>query len=210
LERGRREHAEMHMVAEIGPGRYRARANAGYPIEWERNARTRDGVEYRIRPIRTTDAQRERAFICGLSEESRYNRLMYTLREPSAALIEQLVDVDYHDTMAFLAVVGDGADERIIGIARYAADGSGSDCEFAVAIADAWQARGIGTTLMDSLFDYARAQGYRRIYGAVLNSNQSMIRLAHGLGLQAHESPDDAAQMIVSLDLTARAERTQV
>jgi acetyltransferase len=105
-------------------------ARAKSPSAWQRDAKTRDGVPYRIRPIRLTDAKREREFICGLSAESRYNRLMYTLREPSPALIEQLVDVDYHARMAFLAVVGRGADERIIGIARYAADDSGCDCEF--------------------------------------------------------------------------------
>jgi len=34
-----------------------------YPAQWERVAYTRDGVEYRIRPIRADDAPRDRAFI---------------------------------------------------------------------------------------------------------------------------------------------------
>jgi acetyltransferase len=198
------------MSAAIGSERYRVSAKGEYPSDWQQDAKTRDGAIYRIRPIRPTDAERERAFICGLSEESRFNRLMYTLREPSTELIEQLVDVDYRSTMAFLAVVGRGADERIIGIARYAADETGSDCEFGVAVADAWQERGIGTTLMRALFDYARAQGFRRIHGAVLNANERMIRLAQWLGFRSHVSPVDQTQLIVSLDLTRGARKPRV
>ena len=37
------------------------------------------GVEYRIRPIRRDDAEREREFILSLSPESRFQRLMYTI-----------------------------------------------------------------------------------------------------------------------------------
>ena len=54
------------------------------------------GVEYRIRPIRPDDAGRERAFILSLCPESRFQRLMYTLREPSAEFVARLVDVDEH------------------------------------------------------------------------------------------------------------------
>ena len=68
--------------------------------------------------------------------------------------------------MALVAVVGDGdGEERIIGVARYAADADGQDCEFAVAVADAWQCRGIGTTLARLLFEHAAREGFRAIYG---------------------------------------------
>lgn len=141
------------------------------------------GVEYRIRPIRTDDADRERDFILSLSPESRFQRLMYTLREPSPEFVARLVNVDHHRDMALVAVLGTGTEERIIGVARYAADESGRDCEFAVAVADEWQCRGIGTTLARQLFEYATHEGFRTIYGTVLASNQRMLELAEWLGL---------------------------
>ena len=141
------------------------------------------GVEYRIRPIRPDDAERERAFILSLSPESRFQRLMYTLREPSPEFVTRLVNVDQHRDMALVAVIGEAADEKIIGVARYAADGNGSDCEFAVAVADDWQCRGIGSTLTRMLFEYAANEGFRSIYGTVLASNQRMLELAEWLGL---------------------------
>jgi acetyltransferase len=141
------------------------------------------GAEYRIRPICADDAERERAFIMGLTPESRFQRLMYTLREPSAEFVARLVNVDQHRDMALVAVLGAGTDEKIIGVARYCADENGSDCEFAVAVADEWQCRGIGSTLTKLLFEYAAHEGFRSIYGTVLADNCRMLELAEWLGL---------------------------
>ena len=162
-----------------------------YPALWKRVAHTRDGVEYRIRPIRADDLLRDKDFIMGLSPESRYTRMFAVMREPSAALLEQFVHVDYHGSMAFVAIIGEDEQERIIGVARYAADPNGCDCEFAVAVADAWQARGVGATLTSLLFDYAHVQGFRKLHGDVLASNHRMVELVHWLGMETHRHADD-------------------
>lgn len=150
---------------------------------WPIAARSADGAVYHIRPICAADAERERAFIMALSPESRFQRLMYTLREPSDEFIAHLVNVDQHRDMALVAVHGAGADEKIIGVARYSADVSGRDCEFAVAVADDWQCRGIGSTLTRHLFDYAQREGFQSIYGMVLADNARMLELAQWMGL---------------------------
>ena len=162
-----------------------------YPAQWNRVARTLDGVEYRIRPIRADDLSRDKDFIMGLSPESRYTRMFSTMREPSAALLEQFVHVDYHRNMAFVAVVGEQGDEHFIGVSRYAADTNGPDAEFAVALADAWQARGVGATLTRLLFHYARTQGFHKLHGDVLASNHPMVELVHWLGMKTQRRPDD-------------------
>jgi RimJ/RimL family protein N-acetyltransferase len=145
-------------------------------------ARTSDDVAYRIRPIRRDDAQREREFINGLSSQSRYQRFMHNLREAGDSLIATLVNVDFHRSMALVAVVGEGESERIIATAQYAATGE-AECEFAIVVADAWQCRGVGTTLAPLLFDYAAREGFRVIFGTVLADNQRMIELVQWLGL---------------------------
>jgi acetyltransferase len=150
---------------------------------WPRVERSSDGAAYHVRPIRRDDAVREREFILALSPESRFQRFMHSMREPSEQLVAQLVDIDAHRRMALIAVTGDPPAERIVGVARYAADPDGRDCEFGVAVADAWQCRGIGTTLTRLLFDHAAREGFRRIYGHVLANNQRMLELAQWLGL---------------------------
>jgi acetyltransferase len=158
---------------------------------WPRRERTPDGVEYRIRPIRKDDAAREREFIHGLSPESRFQRFMYTIREPSDELVARLVDIDGHARMALIAVTGEPPDEHIVGVARYAADPGGRDCEFGVAVGDAWQCRGIGTTLTRLLFEHAAHQGFRSIYGNILANNHRMMELAEWLGLRVEPATPD-------------------
>jgi acetyltransferase len=149
--------------------------------------RTCDKIEYHIRPITLADAERERNFIRRMSPESRYLRFMHNLREPSEALVHSLVNIDRHRSMALVATVGAGDQETIIGVARYAAEPGSDECEFAVAVADDWQCRGIGTTLTPLLFDYAAREGFKVIYGTILAGNQRMVELAQWLGLQVDE-----------------------
>lgn len=164
------------------------RSNPGvavkYPSQCERTVLTRDGVPYRIRPIRAADAKLDREFLIRLSPESRYRRMMNAMREPSPEMLYQFVHVDYHRDMAFAALVGSAPDEQIIGIARYAHDRATSACEFAVAVADAWQKRGVAATLMQDLLEYAHAHGINEVHGDILADNQRMIELARWLGMK--------------------------
>jgi acetyltransferase len=174
---------------------------ADYPAQWQRIARTRDGIDYRIRPIRIEDAERDRAFIIHLSEASRYKRLMGSLREPSPALIDRFVRVDYHHDMAFVAVVDQLGVERIIGVARYSAVPDETDAEFAVAVADDWQSRGVGMTLLRLLFEYAKAQGVCRVHGLIFASNDRMLDFARKLQLKIRSLTDDPTVLEAARDL---------
>jgi acetyltransferase len=173
---------------------------SGYPAGWERPVLTRDGVAYRIRPIRADDAAREREFIMGLSAESRYMRMMYMMAEPSPDLVARFVHVDYRLNMAFSAIAGQGDDERIVGVARYATN-DGAEIEFAVVVADAWQGRGVGSALTNLLFDYARAQGIHALCARILAANQRMIEFVRRLGMSVHRVPEDPTVLRASLDL---------
>jgi acetyltransferase len=172
-----------------------------YPSDWERSAYTRDGVGYRIRPIRSDDRRLEREFIVGLSPESYYKRMMCAQHEPSPELIERFINIDYERDMAFVAVIGTPADEHIVGVARYCADPKISDCEFAVAVADEWQARGVGGMLTRVLFDYARTKGVHRLHGDILASNHRMLELVHWLGMKTSLSAYETALVEASRKL---------
>jgi len=169
-----------------------------YPIECERTACTRDGITYRIRPIRPDDFARERAFVVGLSEESRFNRLMYTVSGPSETFLRQLVDIDYRHHMALVATRDLEQQEMFIGVARYVTANDHARHEFAVAIADEWQGRGIATELLTDLFLHARRHGLKQLFGSVLPANTRMLSLARRLGLETHISEDDASLVTVS------------
>ena len=174
---------EVHRVnADVGimiTGALQENPRAARASPWPQYARTRDGADYRIRPIQSDDRERDRAFIAGLSAQSRYGRMMELMREPSAGLLHHLVRVDYRREMALVAVAGEGADETIVAAARYG--GNPAYCEFAVVVADQWQGRGIGKHLCEHLFASAKANGVRRMYAILVADSKRMLKLAEDL-----------------------------
>jgi acetyltransferase len=133
---------------------------------------------------------------------------MYAVREPSAAFIDQMVNVDYHHTMAFVAVAGVGDGETIIGVARYADSADGAGCEFAIAVADEWQTRGVGSAIAGHLFDYAREQGLLNLSASISATNSRMLGLAHWLGFTTGMKPGEPSLISAELALAPVSPRT--
>lgn len=168
---------------------------------WRFECRSRDGAAFLVRPIQPDDTERERNFITGLSEESRYLRLLYIMREPSPEFVTQMVTVDYQRTMAFIASTRDAGQEQFIAVARYASDVQGAAAEFAIVVADAWQGRGVGSQVAAILFDYAASRGVETLYGDISATNQRMLELVHALGFATQALPEDARITRATLDL---------
>jgi GNAT superfamily N-acetyltransferase len=76
--------------------------------------------------------------------------------------------------------------------------------EFALAVADAWQGRGIGKTLLLSLGSHAARHGVERLVGDVLRDNLAMIELARGLGYAVRSHPADARLVRVERSFVPR------
>ncbi len=62
-----------------------------------------DGRHVLIRPLREEDRERERQFINRLSPATRHFRFLGEIKEASPALLDQLMDIDYQQSMAFVA-----------------------------------------------------------------------------------------------------------
>ena len=89
------------------------------PLQWTACERTHAGAQICIRPLRPDDRERETAFINGLSERSRYFRLLTPFKFLPPHLVDQLMNIDYARRMAFVATIPTGSGEEIVGIARY-------------------------------------------------------------------------------------------
>jgi len=160
-----------------------------------------DRSQVLIRPISSQDRHAEKAFIEGLSPQARRFRFLGQVASPSAALIDQLTDVDFGHDAAFAATVPDGPRERIVGVARFCVDRGSVSCECAVTVADDWRERGLGTTLMRHLIDVARERGIRRMYSVDSAENVAMSDLARHLGFSTSIDPEDSTQYIHTLAL---------
>ena len=73
----------------------------------------------------------------------------------------------------------------------------------AVTVADEWQTKGVGTLLAAQLINFAKDHGVKQLYSADLADNSAMRALADDLGMSSVRNPDDAHQVIYSLDLTS-------
>lgn len=154
-----------------------------------------------IRPLRPDDVGIEREFVTGLSDETRYSRLLGGAIKVTDEYIRRLTHLDWSREVALAAITMLGDTETIIGVARYVIDASGTDCEFAIVIADAWQGRGIGRRMLLKLVAVAKLRGLKRIYGEILSTNHAMLGMVRALGFRVTRHADDATIARASLDL---------
>lgn len=162
-----------------------------YPSHLVKHLTLADGAAVTIRPIRPEDAAIEQSFVRSLSDESRYFRFMDSLRELSPRMLSHFTQVDYDRHMALIAVTRDAGKETEIAVARYVVADNDKSCEFAIAVADRWQRKGVGTLLMRALMDAARRRGLTAMFGEVLSSNHKMLQHMARLGFKnAHDEAD--------------------
>lgn len=134
-----------------------------------------------IRPIEPDDKVGLIAAFERLSDDSRYRRFLSPHPRLSEPELRYLTEVDHHDHEALVAidpVTGEG-----VGVARYVRDRDNPDsAEIAVAVADHWQGRGVGTALLHRLADRARHEGIARFTALMLADNQPMMHVLGDLG----------------------------
>jgi len=173
-------------------------AGPEYP-RWTETLRDRSQVL--IRPILPQDKAAERVFIEGLSNEARHFRFLGAISSPGEAMLERFTNIDHVHEAAFVAVVAEDSQERIIGVSRFSSDAAGLSCECAVTVSDEWQDQGLGTLLMKHLIEVARARGIRTMQSIDDADNIRMHDLARFLGFHTRVDPDDGSQVIHELIL---------
>jgi acetyltransferase len=165
-----------------------------YPVHLIDVVRVADGSRVTIRPTLPQDAELQREFFRCLSAEGRFCRFMTRLNELPEELVQRFACIDYRSHLALLAEVFEDARESMIGEARYVVDPRDPErCEFAVAVADDWQAYGIASALLDRLEGQAAASGIRRMVADTLMTNKAMIGLAKRAGYAVKVSRTDAS-----------------
>ncbi len=162
-----------------------------YPSNLETSIQLRNGTDIIVRPIRPEDAELERKFIEGLSQQSRYYRFMHNVKNVTPEMLARFTQIDYHRELALVALVEEQGQWQEIGISRYVLNPDGVSCEFAVVVSDQWQRTGIGYKLMELLIEAARAKGLKYMDGIVLKDNTGMRKLARSMGFDVRDHEHD-------------------
>ncbi|GMU47409.1 MAG: hypothetical protein AMXMBFR26_21910 [Porticoccaceae bacterium] len=162
------------------------------------------GTPITVRTLWPEDRAIEEAFVRGLSPTSRYLRFHSALPALTPEMAERFVHLDYPDQMALIACVPDGAGERQIAVARWARPKGDTAADLGIAVADAWQGKGLGTALLQRLLRIAERAGVEQLAADVLYENHRMRALARDFGLRLAPHQDDPHTLLLVRQLNDR------
>ncbi len=158
-----------------------------------------DGSEVVVRSIGPDDASLLQAFVRRLSARSRRFRFFAALAELSATQLDRFVNVDPARDLALVALSGRQEGTAIVAEARYALAQEDNNAEFAIAVADDFQGRGLGRHLLKRLITTAWHRGVRRLFGEIKSDNRAMLTFAMHLGFRLRGSLEDRSVVIASM-----------
>jgi len=160
-----------------------------YPANKEATVVLRDGSTIAVRPIRPDDEADLATFYTELSLESRVLRFFAAVANADSS-VKRMVEVDYSSRYGIVALAG--GDQKIVGHAMYVAIGP-RHAELALAIADAYQGRGLGTILLGQLAEAAAESAIEILEAVVRPENHKMLDVLResGFPLQARSEPGE-------------------
>lgn len=182
---------------------HRRLAICPYPRELEETVPLPDGSTLLIRPVRAEDEPTFIESFKQLSTEEVRMRFMHTVKELTHEEAARLTQIDYGREMA-LVVFRQRPDQPLesCGVARLMRDNHDSErAEFAIVLLRAATGIGLGSLLLRRLIRYARARGFRELFGEILRENEPMLALCRAMGFSVAVCPDDAGVMIARLPL---------
>ena len=153
-----------------------------YPAHREATIVLRDGSTLAVRPIRLEDEAELARFFSALSLESRVFRFFAAVANADSSA-KKMVQVDYASRYGIVALAG--ATQQIVGHAMYVGI-EAKRAELALAIADAYQGRGLGTILLGQLAEAAAAAGIEILEAVVRPENHRMLAMLRESGFPVH------------------------
>ncbi|KTB86195.1 GNAT family N-acetyltransferase [Pseudomonas syringae] len=141
----------------------------------------RNGTQVLIRQLAAKDRDREFTFLNDLGKDMAHFRFLGSFSK-HAKVHDQLMDVDLHNRVAYLALAVENDELTEIGVARHGAYEGDAHCEFAIAVSESWQRRGVATALMKHLMETATSEGFHKISSMDASANQAMDGLAMSMG----------------------------
>ena len=114
--------------------------------------------------------------------------------------VQRLTNLDYKNELAIVGVVPGPSGEDIVAIAQYFLDPKTQAAEIALIVQDEWQAKGMGTFLLDYLTGIAIKRGIKRFYATVLPENKDMLNIFYNSGHRI-DTDFDGSSYTITYDL---------
>jgi acetyltransferase len=156
-----------------------------------RRVRLPDGTPAIIRPMRREARAELVEAVRNLSPESRYQRFLSYKSDLTPAELDYLTHFDGVNHIVLVLLITDEAGEELfpVAIAHCVRDRHDTAlAEIAITVADEWQKRGVGRTLMQIMAERCWEVGIRRWKALFLVSNKAARHLMDAVGTLASET----------------------
>ena len=163
-----------------------------------------DGSSITYRAIAPENAPALQRFHHRLSERSIYLRFFCAKPHLSDENAGYFTNVDGVNRFALVALDPERPEE-IIAVVSFAREGDTDRAEYAAAVEDRWQGRGLGLALTRYLIEAAIKRGIRVFTGMVLRENARMLNLLRDLDLPEKLRYEEGVEY-VEIELSPRAE----
>jgi acetyltransferase len=163
-----------------------------YPLDEVKEISLPDGTPVTIRPIRPEDEPAMINFHGRLSERTVYRRYFSPIKLETRITHERLARICFVDYDRQMVLVGEH-NREIEGVARLIKIANTNSAEFAIVVADAFQGRGLGWQLTNSLIEFARREHIQRIVAEILPDNKEMQNFCREIGFALRANPEDAS-----------------
>ncbi|KXB03741.1 hypothetical protein AKJ45_00615 [candidate division MSBL1 archaeon SCGC-AAA261F19] len=194
--------ASMMLDREVSPGEaelHKHLIEEPYPLKYIKKERLEDGREVKIRPIKPEDEPLILGLFDTFSKETWRRRFFGPIREITHDDMIRFANIDYSREIAFVGELIESEERKIIGIGRLIREIGEDSGEFAVAVGDPWQEIGLGTKLMESLIEFGRDKGLKRIWGTVQRNNFRMIHICRKLGFLIENQFLETIKLVLEL-----------
>jgi acetate---CoA ligase (ADP-forming) len=159
-----------------------------------RDVLLRDGLALRLEAPGPADVAEIKQFFDSLSAESRYLRFHGAGASASAAQVA--VHGHGDDRVTLIARFGG----RMVAVAGFEGLREPRAAEVALAVADDFQGRGVGTRMLEQLAEIAAERGIQRFDAEVLFANGAMLRVFEDAGFVVRRATS-FGEVTVSLDI---------
>jgi RimJ/RimL family protein N-acetyltransferase len=178
---------------------------AGAPLAEEESGSVEllDATSVAYHAIAPENASALQRFHHRLSERSIYLRFFAAKPELSDRKAGYFTNVDGINRFALVAVDPERPQE-IIGVVSFDREGTTERAEYAAAVEDRWQGRGLGLALTRRLIDAALKRDIRVFTGVLLPENTRMLNLLRDLGLPERMRYEDGIEY-VEIELSSQS-----
>jgi acyl-CoA synthetase (NDP forming) len=152
----------------------------------EEPLRLSDGRTVAVRPVGAADAGAVGRLFADLSARSLAMRFGAARRPPGPAECARMALPPGPGGLGLIALAAD-PEEHAVALARYERAPGAAEAELALAVADAWHGRGIGTGLLERLLARAAADGLDALWALVRPDNRAVARVLRDLGGRVEE-----------------------